>query len=119
MNLKRHLQYPIIIVHILGYKVRKCIIRESRKSWKNFDFVSIFQLLWHLLTVYPITFFAQSLIRKKRLRSIFFDRNILKTLMSLMSLMTHLSRYRCRYLLTALELLSSIFRLDYVNNNCK
>jgi hypothetical protein len=35
----------------------------------------------------------------------------LKTLMSLVSLMTYLSRYRCRYLLTALGLLSSTFRL--------
>jgi hypothetical protein len=46
--------------------------------------------------------------KKKWLRSNFFDRNILKTLMSLM---TYLSRYRCRYLLTALGLLSSTFRL--------
>jgi hypothetical protein len=35
--------------------------------------------------------------KKKWLRSNFFDRNILKTLMSLM---TYLSRYRCRYLCT-------------------
>jgi hypothetical protein len=46
--------------------------------------------------------------KKKWLRSNFFDRNILKTLMSLM---TYLSRYRCRYLLTALGFLSSTFRL--------
>jgi hypothetical protein len=34
-----------------------------------------------------------------------------KTQLTLMSLMSYLSRYRCRYLLTALGLLSSTFRL--------
>jgi hypothetical protein len=45
--------------------------------------------------------------KKNGFEVIFFDRNILKTLMSLM---TYVSRYRCRYLLTALGLLSSTFR---------
>jgi hypothetical protein len=46
--------------------------------------------------------------KKKWLRSNF----LTGILMSLMSLMTYLSRYRCRYLLTALGLLlSSTFRL--------
>jgi hypothetical protein len=57
----------------LGYKVSKCIITESRKSLKNLDFVSIFQLPRFCYGTYPTTFFAQSLIRKKRLLSNFFQ----------------------------------------------
>jgi hypothetical protein len=69
-------------------------------------------LLWHLLTVYPTTFFAQSLIRKKKwFRMNFFDRNFEDINVINDNEMTYLSRYLCRYLLTALELLSSTFRL--------
>jgi hypothetical protein len=53
---------------ILGYKVSKCIITESRKSLK-FDEVEIFQLPRFCYGTYPTTFFAQSLIRKKGLQS--------------------------------------------------
>jgi hypothetical protein len=58
--------------------------KDFEKSRRSRDFSTSEILLWHLLTVYPTTFFAESLIRKK-LRRNFFDRNILKTLMALMT----------------------------------
>jgi hypothetical protein len=53
-------------------------------SLKNRDEVEIFQLPRFCYGIYPTTFFAQSLIRKKNGFQVIFYRNILKTLMSLL-----------------------------------
>jgi hypothetical protein len=50
---------------ILGYKLRNCIITELRKSLKNRDFSTSEILLWYIITVWSITFFAQSPIRQE------------------------------------------------------
>jgi hypothetical protein len=63
------LKFPLCI--ILGYKVRKCIIiynrieEEFEKSRRSRDFSTSEILLWHLITVRSITFFAQSPIRQE------------------------------------------------------